>query len=139
MAIYGVGAYYTSQHYDASGDCKRHNFIGTGWIYKEAPDLNEYFRILEPGDIVYIKASAFGQAPIVKGIGIIVGSDLIYGKFGQTSVEIGRRVQWLDKGVFKLSPVLGKNNVRSNTIYRETHPQHFVTIMDRVNATLKHI
>ena len=139
MAIYGVGSYYTSQHYDTSDDCKRYNFIGTGWDYKDAPDLHEYFQLLEPGDIVYIKAAAFGQAPRVKGIGIIVGSDTIYGRFGQTNVEIGRRVQWLDKEIFKLPFLLGKNNVRSNTIYRETHPQHIITIMDRVNIALKHI
>ncbi|RZJ89249.1 MAG: hypothetical protein EOO20_11485 [Chryseobacterium sp.] len=139
MAIYGVGAYYSSQHYDTSRDCKKYNFIGTGWDSTTAPDLHEYFRILEPGDIVYIKAAPFGQDPKVKGIGLIVGTELIHGEYGHTKVEIGRKVKWLDEETFRLSSVPGKNNVRSNTIYRETHPQHIITIMNRVESALKNI
>ncbi|MES2829223.1 MAG: hypothetical protein V4687_13760 [Bacteroidota bacterium] len=136
MAIYGIGAYYDR---DISADFKNHNVVGTGWDVTEAPDLHEYFDILEPGDIVYLKAAAFGAPVTVKAIGLVEGPQLISGTFGSTYIEIGRNVQWLDKSWFKLSIVPGKNNVRANTMYRETHPDHIHTIMQKVEQGLKRI
>jgi hypothetical protein len=136
MAIYGIGAYYDR---DVSGDFRKYNVVGTGWDIYDAPDLHEYFRILEPGDVVYLKAAAFGAQVTVKAIGLIKDPQLIAGTFGSTDVEIGRNVQWLDKTWFKLAVVPGKNNVRANTMYRETHPDHIKTIMDRVEEGLKRL
>lgn len=134
MAVYGVSAYCALIHYDTSNDCKNYNFIGTGWDLKTAPDLHEYFRILEPGDLVYLKASSLGREITVKGIGVILGNDVISGKFGRTNVEIGREVKWLDKSHFKFCPLPGKNNARSNVIYRETHPGYITLIMKRLEG-----
>ena len=136
MAIYGIGAYYDR---DVSADFKNNGVVGTGWNITEAPDLHEYFKILEPGDVVYLKAAAFGAPVTVKAIGLIEGPQLISGTFGSTYIEIGRVVQWLDKSIFKLNPVQGKNNVRANTMYRETHPDHIRTIMKRVEQGLKRL
>lgn len=136
MAIYGIGAWY---NYDVSPDFKKHGIIGTGWNNTDAPDLHEYFGILEPGDVVYLKSSAYGKPVTVKGIGLVAGPSLISGKFGTTYIEIGRKVQWLDKTIYKLPSVGGKNNVRSNTIYRETHPKYIAEIMLRVEQGLNRI
>src|SRR5690606_11267106 len=132
----GIGAYYNR---DVSPDFKNHGVVGTGWDRNEAPDLHEYFRILEPGDIVYLKSAAFGAQVTVKGIGLVEGPQLISGTYGSTRIEIGRQVQWLDKSIFKLNMVRGKNNVRSNTLYRETHPDHITTIMQLVEQGLKRL
>jgi len=75
----------------------------------------------------------------VKGVGLISGSDIINGSFGDCDLETGRNVQWLDKSVFKLKDYKGKNNVRSNTIYRETHPEVIKIIMAIVERELKRI
>jgi hypothetical protein len=136
MAIYGIGAYHG---YDVSEDFKTNNVIGTGWDYKQAPDLHEYFGILEPGDIIYLKAKQPGEPVTVKGIGLINGTAIISGSFGDCDLEIGRNVQWLDKSVFKLKDYKGKNNVRSNTIYLETHPEAIKFIMAIVERELKKI
>ncbi len=136
MAIYGIGAYYNR---DVSPDFKNHGVVGTGWNSTEAPDLHEYFRILEPGDIVYLKSAAFGAQVTVKGIGLVEGPQLISGTFGSTLIEVGRHVQWLNKSIFKLDRVMGKNNVRANTLYRETHPAHIATIMRLVEQALKRL
>lgn len=122
-----------------SHDFKTHGVVGTGWNSVEAPDLHEYFGILEPGDVVYLKAAAFGAPVTVKAIGMIAEPDLISGTFGSTYIEIGRRVQWLDNSHFKLKVVKGKNNVRANTMYRETHPKHILTIMKKVDDSLKRL
>ena len=69
MAIYGIGAYYG---YDVRQDFIISNLVGVGWDSTDAPELQEYFKLLKVGDIVYLKA-AFGGSPniTVKGIGII--------------------------------------------------------------------
>lgn len=89
--------------------------------------------------VVYLKAAAFGAPVTVKGIGLIDGPQLINGRFGTTNIEVGRNVQWLDTSWFKLSAVKGKNNVRSNTIYRETHPDHIYAIMQKIEQALNAI
>jgi hypothetical protein len=136
MAIYGIGAYYDR---DVSDDFKDNNVVGTGWDIDEAPDLHEYFRILEPGDVIYLKAASFGSAVTVKGIGLIEGPQIIDGTYGSIYIETGRQVQWLDKSWFKLDKLSGKNNVRANTLYRETHPDHIQTIMQKVEQGLKRL
>lgn len=67
MAIYGIGAYYDGD--DVSDDFISDNIIGTGWSIVDAPELHEYFSTLKVGDIVYIKAAAFGAPDItIKGM-----------------------------------------------------------------------
>lgn len=134
MAIYGIGAWYDR---DVSHDFKKHNVVGTGWDSKDAPDLHEYFKILEQGDIVYLKSAAFGKSVIIKAIGLIDDDILVRNTFGSTKIEIGRNVQWLDKSVFQPPVVFGKNNVRSNTMYRETHPDIISVIMQLVKNALQ--
>jgi len=136
MAVYGIGAYHG---YDVSGDFKDNDVVGTGWDYKTAPDLHAYFEILEPGDVVYLKAKRPGEPVTVKGIGLINGSDIISGSYGDCDLDTGRKVKWLDKSVFQLKDHKGKNNVRSNTIYRETHPEVINVIMAIVERELKKI
>lgn len=134
MAIYGIGAWYDR---DVSHDFKKYNVVGTGWSSKDAPDLHEYFRILEQGDIVYLKSAAFGKPVIIKAIGLINDDTLVHNKFGSTNIEIGRFVQWLDMSIFQPPMVFGKNNVRSNTMYRETHPDMILIIMQIVQKALQ--
>lgn len=136
MAIYGIGAWYDR---DVSQDFKNHHIVGTGWNVHEAPDLHEYFRILEHGDIVYLKSASFGRPVTIKGIGLIDDTAPTSGKFGSTRIETGRSVRWLDKSVFQPAPVFGKNNVRSNTMYRETHPDMIAVIMHIVQQKLKNL
>lgn len=136
MAIYGIGAYFKGQSHRPSNDFKVHNIIGIGWSVNEAPDLHEYLQIVEAGDIVYIKAAAFGRVTKVKAVGIVMDSNIISGTFGSTYISIGRNVKWLDKSKFTLSALPGKNNVRSNSMYRETHPDHIGTIMKIVDYAI---
>ena len=119
MAIYGVGAYY---EHDVSDAFLANRLVGVGWGANDAPELQEYFRSLKVGDIVYIKA-AFGGADItVKGIGII--SDNVIRTSADTNdlVSTGRNVAWLNTDRFVIPRPAEKNNVRSNTVYEEFHP-----------------
>jgi hypothetical protein len=134
MAIYGVGAYYGE---DVSGDFLQDEVVGVGWATSEAPELQEYFKSLKVGDIVYIKA-AFGGADItVKGIGII--KDNIIRDRNNTNglVETGRSVVWITKHSFVIKRPVEKNNVRSNTVYEEFHPVVQAEIISRIAHTFK--
>ena len=106
MAVFGVGAYYDK---DVSGDFIKQKLVGVGWNSSQAPELQEYFRALKVGDIVYIKA-AFGSKDItVKAIGIITDNFIII-KNGL--VETGRNVKWLHTAKFVIPKPQEKNNVR---------------------------
>ena len=127
MAVFGVGAYYDK---DVSGDFINQNLVGVGWDSSQAPELQEYFRSLKVGDIVYIK-SAFGANDItVKAIGIITDNVMII-KNGL--VETGRNVKWLDTTKFVIPKPQEKNNVRMNTVYEEFHPIVLNEIISRIN------
>ena len=73
MAVYGVGAYYRQ---DVSGEFIKQNLVGVGWGQEEAPELQEYFKSLKTGDIVYIKAAFGGSDITVKGIGVITNNQI---------------------------------------------------------------
>lgn len=127
MAIYGVGAFY--QH-DVSQDFIDQNVVGVGWTTDVAPELQEYFKSLKAGNIVYLKA-AFGGKPItVKGIGIITDNEILE---GTPLVSTGRNVKWLSTEQFKIAKPQEKNNVRSNTVYEEFHPAVIKEIIARIN------
>ncbi len=127
MAIYGVGAYYG---YDVSQDFINSRIVGVGWSQTDAPELQEYFRSLKVGDIVYIKACAFGATNItIKAIGLIEDNIIVSNQL----VTTGRNVKWVFKNRFIIPKPIEKNNVRSNTVYEEFHPDVLREIIARIN------
>ena len=132
MAIYGVGAYYD---HDVSDDFVASQIVGVGWDSTDAPELEEYFKSLKVGDIVYIKA-AFGGADItVKGIGIIRDNVIRTREDTNDLVSTGRNVAWLNTDRFVIPKPHEKNNVRSNTVYEEFHPLVQREIIARITRT----
>jgi hypothetical protein len=129
MAIFGIGAYYES---DVTEGFISNNLVGVGWDSSEAPELQEYFKSLKVGDIVYIKA-AFGGADItVKGIGVICDNNLRTASNSGGLVSSGRNVVWLSTERFVIPKPIEKNNVRSNTVYEEFHPLVQAEIIRRI-------
>lgn len=126
MAVYGVGAYYDE---DVSGEFIQRNLVGVGWDEDDAPELQQYFRALKVGDIVYIKAAFGGNDITVKAIGIILDNDIL----SNDLVTTGRNVKWLSTDRFVIPKPTEKNNVRSNTVYEEFHPIVLRQIIDRIN------
>ena len=127
MAIFGIGA--THDYKDVSQDFIASNVIGVGWNKEEAPELHEYIKSLKVGDIVYIKSTFAGNDITVKAIGIIKDNKIID---DNPLVAIGRNVDWLFDGNFTISRPIEKNNVRSNTIYEEFHPDIQKEIIDKI-------
>ena len=116
MAIYGVGAYYDE---DVSDEFLENGVVGVGWDSADAPELQEYFKSLKVGDIIYIKA-AFGGADItVKGIGVIRDTTIRTASDTNNLVTTGRNVAWLSSDRFVIPRPTEKNNVRNNTVYEE--------------------
>jgi uncharacterized protein (DUF2235 family) len=75
-----------------AGDFVANNLVGVGWDAHDAPELQEYFRSLKVGDIVYIKA-AFGGADItVKGIGLVRDNAIRTSQDTNGLVSSGRNV-----------------------------------------------
>lgn len=131
MAVYGVGAFYDR---DVSPDFIRENIVGVGWSDDDAPELREYFQSMKVGDIVYIKAAAFGAEDItVKAIGIIRDTVIRRNVDTDSLVSTGRNVKWLFTNRFLISRPVERNNVRSNTVYEEFHPEVLRQIIDRIN------
>jgi hypothetical protein len=126
MAVYGVGAYYDQ---DVSGEFIQRNLVGVGWDENDAPELQEYFRALKVGDIIYIKAAFGGNDITVKAIGIIRDYEIL----SNDLVTTGRNVKWLSRDRFVIPKPIEKNNVRSNTVYEEFHPLVLERIIDRIN------
>jgi len=134
MAIYGIGAKYGDT--DVSGTFITEKFVATGWDIDEAPDIHEYFKVIEPGDVVYIKSCSYSSNIRVKGIGIVIDDEILTST-RHSCIEIGRNVKWIYKDWFTMErPEEQKNNVRSNTIYREFHPEIVEHIMHYVNCYL---
>ena len=127
MAIFGVGAYYDR---DVSADFINENVVGVGWDDVDAPELQDYFRSLKVGDIVYIKAAFGGGDVTVKGIGVIKDNEILR---HTGLVTTGRNVKWICTQKFVLKRPTEKNNVRSNTVYEEFHPEILREIISRIN------
>jgi len=126
MAIYGVGAYHST---DITQTFLNQNLIFVGWGINDAPELYQYMRALRVGDIVYIKAySPRSRFISVKGIGIVTDADSIT----VNSTGDGRRVRWIDSTPFRIPKPREKNNVRNNTIYEEFHPDVQREILNRI-------
>lgn len=116
MAIYGVGAYFSS---DVSQDFITNSIVGTGWSKQFAPELFQYMQSLKVGDIVYIKSfSPSSPNIIIKGIGIIKDEILVTNNI----VTCGRNVVWKNTQILRTPKPQEKNNVRLNTMYEEFHP-----------------
>lgn len=129
MAIYGVGAWYG---HDVSDEFIRAQLVGVGWPAHDAPELQEFFRCMRVGDIVYIKAAYGGADITVKGIGIIRDNAIRTGADTDELVSIGRNVVWLNTERFVIQRPTEKNNVRSNTVYEEFHPTVQAEIVARI-------
>lgn len=135
MAIYGIGANYDGE--DVSQTFIDDSIVATGWDSDLAPDLHEYFREINIGDIVYIKSCSWSSDISVKAIGIVIDNQILTPAGGHQLVEIGRNVKWLYTDFLVLDrPSNQKNNVRANTIYREFHPDIISSIMSIVNKSI---
>lgn len=117
MAIYGIGAYFSS---DVSNDFITNNLVGTGWSLKDAPELFQFMKSLKVGDIVYIKSfSPASSDLIIKGIGIIKDDVVVTNSI----VKCGRNVIWKNTNQLRVPKPQERNNVRANTMYEEFHPE----------------
>jgi hypothetical protein len=135
MAIYGVGAFFDG---DVSDDFITNSLVGVGWDENDAPELQEYFKSLKVGDIVYIKSKPIGRADItVKGIGIIRDNAILTIKDKNGLINTGRNVEWLTTDHFVIPRPTEKNHVRENTIYEEFHPEVQKEIFKRIKMALK--
>ncbi len=128
MAIFGIGATFDST--DVSEDFINASIIGIGWNSTDAPELQVYLKSLRVGDIVYIKSANFGSDITVKAIGIIRDCDIIS---GNPIASIARNVKWVNTNKFIIpKPTHEKNNVRSNSIYEEFHPDVLKEIISKM-------
>ncbi len=120
MAIFAIGAYYGDRG-DMSADFIAAGVAGPGWSHQEAPELHEFTRSLRVGDIVYLKSAPANSTDIfVKAIGIVTDTEIVENR--PNLVAIGRNIRWLNTTQFKIPRPTEKNNVRSNTMYEEFHP-----------------
>jgi citrate lyase alpha subunit len=94
--------------------------------------LQEYFKSLKVGDIVYIKAAFAGADITVKAIGIIKDNIVRVADDTSDLVTTGRNVEWLCTEKFIIPRPQEKNNVRSNTVYEEFHPEVQKIIIDKI-------
>ena len=127
MAVFGIGAYYDR---DVSQDFIKQELVGVGWNDNDAPELQEYFKSLKVGDIIYLKAAFGGNDITVKGIGLIKDNEIIR---NNGLVSTGRNVKWLSAEKFVIKRPQEKNNVRSNTVYEEFHPTVLNEIISKIN------
>jgi hypothetical protein len=119
MAIYGFG--YEIEE-DVSAIFIQKKIVGVGWNKQDAPDVHQLVRSLKTGDIVYLKKASNSSDIQVKAVGIIT-DDTILDYTACPVIQIGRNVQWVSNRPFTIpKPVNGKNNVRSNSVYEEFHP-----------------
>ena len=133
MAIYGIGS-----HFGGIGNVAN-KFIadgvaGTNWEDWEAPDIHQIIVSLKVGDIIFIKScSASSKSIYVSAIGFIKDVEILTVK-KISYFEIGRNVLWKYTEIeFPIpKPKDGKNNVRSNTIYQEYHPDVQAEILKKL-------
>jgi len=133
MAIFGIGSHFggignVADKFIADG------VAGSNWEDWEAPDIHQIIGSLKVGDIIFIKScSASSKSIYVGAIGFIKDTEILTAK--QISYfEIGRNILWKYTGKeFPIpKPPHGKNNVRSNTIYQEFHPDVQAVILSKL-------
>lgn len=136
MAIFGIGAYYDE---DVSEEFIKNSIAGPGWDKEKAPELFQYMASLKVGDIVYIKSCPASSKDIhVKGIGFVSDHELLTeSKDTNNLVSAGRRINWINTEKFTIPKPQEKNNVRSNTLYEEFHPEIQKVIMGKVIGAIK--
>ena len=128
MAIFAVGASYGKT--DVSGDFIKNNIAGPLWDNLVAPELHQFVNSLKVGDIVYIKSySPRSNDIIVKAIGVVKDDGLVT---NSSVVRAGRNIKWVVKNDFRIPKPKEKNNVRSNTMYEEFHPEVQKVILDKL-------
>ncbi len=133
MAIYGIGAFYDDGRGDVSQTFIAKGMAGVGWGRDKAPELHRFIASLKVGDIIYIKAAPLANSDIrVRAIGFIEDNDLLDKKATKGLVEAGRRVRWRVKKEFRVAKPQERNNVRTNTLYEEHHPEVQRQIMRRL-------
>ncbi len=124
MAIYGFGAAFggsddmTARFIEAGGA-----FVG--YSQTEAPVAHEMLRMIEVGDIAFLKSFPPSTGLIVKAVGIVVGS----APFEDAELGHGVRVRWItiadDSGgeIARLGKIRDKADfTRGGTLYREYSP-----------------
>lgn len=137
MAIYGIGTKINDRQ--VIDQFFQLNIAGTGWQVNDAADIHELFRSLQIGDIVFLKSCSYSSDITVKGIGIVT-DNMILQSYHHRLIEIGRNIRWLSQNEFRIArPSNTKNNVRTNTIYQEFHPDVVAEIMDEVNLNIANI
>ena len=100
------------------------------WDNLVAPELHQFVNSLKVGDIVYIKSySPRSNDIIVKAIGVVKDDGLVT---NSSVVRAGRNIKWVVKNNFRIPKPKEKNNVRSNTMYEEFHPEVQKVILDKL-------
>jgi len=129
MAIFGFGASYGGV--DVSSDFVHAGVVGIGYDYAEAPDLHEMIKTIDVGDVVYIKAANCCSDITVKAIGIVVDSKNVTNSL----ITTGKKVNWVyTSHVVVAKPANSKNNVYSNAVYQEFHPDIAARIIKLMSA-----
>jgi hypothetical protein len=132
MAIYGIGAFYDGKN-NMSPEFIAKGLAGVGWSHAQAPELHRFIASLKVGDIIYIKAAPLANSDIrVRAIGFVQDNDLLNSGATNGLVEAGRRVRWRVTDEFLIPKPQERNNVRTNTLYEEHHPDVQAQIMRRL-------
>lgn len=136
MAIFGIDAYYDE---DMSQKFIENSIAGLGWDEFNAPELFQYVASLKVGDIVYLKSCPPSSKDIhVKAIGFIANHKLLTEiKDTGNIVSAGRRINWVHTERFTIPRPQEKNNVRSNTMYEEFHPDIQKEIMAKLISSIE--
>jgi hypothetical protein len=123
MSIFGIGAYDKDQYQDVSQEFIQAGIVGIRWEAVDAPELHQFMRSLGIGDIVYIKSYQPNSPKIiVKAIGIITDDQIRTSENSNNLISYGRNVCWIQTQEFCIPKPYEKNNVRTNTMYQEFHP-----------------
>jgi hypothetical protein len=136
MAIYGIGAYYTTD--DVSEEFVNRGVACIGWRPEEAPAVHRLLEHIKTGDIIYIKAHPPGRALTVKAVGIVENERLE--NFGEP-LGRGLHVRWLWTGPAETwpEPPEERYNVRANTLYEEFSPAMQTRILDLLFSAFRDV
>lgn len=114
MALWGIGAKWGND--DVSSEFLTNGIIRLGWSKNEAPDLYAMLDEIQVTDFVYIKSFVpNNRMLIIHAVGIVKET---------VNTNESIKVFWLtdlkeNPIKISLNDVKGKNNVYSNTLYKE--------------------
>lgn len=125
MKIWGIG-YKFGGWDDKSRDFTANSEAVIGWDIKNAPDLYLMLREIEIGDIVYLKTCALkkgkGKELRIAKIGKVINPLKLVDENGKNALGV-KWVKEFDSFLpFMLNECKSRNNVYSNTLYREYNP-----------------